>query len=233
MTVVRGVDGCRAGWVVITRDTATGALSWQVCADAAELIDARPRAQVTAIDIPIGLPDSGPRACDRAARQLLGPGRGSSVFPAPLRPMLAAASYAEACRVGFALAGKRLSVQAWNIVPKIREVDAVLRAEPRLQRRVREVHPELSFQILARRPLAHGKKTAAGQAERLALLRPIYGARVEQALADRRALGSAADDVLDAFAALWTAERLAANTALTLPATPVRDAHGLRMEIVA
>lgn len=233
MTIVRGADGCRQGWVVISKDLGTGALTWRLCADAAALIYGPPRAQVTAMDIPIGLPERGPRACDQAARQMLGRGRGSSVFPAPLRPMLAASSYAEAGQIRFEIEGRRLSVQAWNIMPKISAVDAVLSADPRLQRGVREVHPELSFQMLARRPLAHGKKTAAGQAERRALLWPVYGARVDQALAGRRALGSAADDVLDAFAALWTAERIAAGTALTIPATPVRDARGLRMEIVA
>ena len=40
------------------------------------------------IDTPIGLPDRaerGGRACDAAARRLLGPGRASSVFSAPVR----------------------------------------------------------------------------------------------------------------------------------------------------
>lgn len=233
MAIVRGADGCKAGWVVISKDLRTGTISWRLCADAAALIHMRPRARVTAIDIPIGLPERGPRACDQAARQVLGPGRGSSVFPAPIRPMLAAASYAEACRIGFEIEGRKLSKQAWNIVPKIRDVDAVLRADVKLQRRVREVHPEVSFQTLAGRPLAHGKKLAEGQAERLALLRPVFGAAVDQALAERRQLGSAVDDVLDAFAALWTAERIAAGTAHTLPTTPTKDAVGLRMEIVA
>ncbi len=232
MAIVRGADGCKQGWVVISKDLRTGAITWRLCAGAADLVQMLPHAQVTAIDIPMGLPERGPRACDQAARQVLGRGRGSSVFPAPIRPLLAAASYAEACRLGDEIEGRKLSQQAWNIVPKIKDVDAVLRADVKLQRRVREAHPEVSFQQLAGRPLAHGKKHAEGQAERLALLRPVFGAAVEQALAERRQLASAVDDVLDAFVVLWTAERIAAGTAHTLPATPARDAAGLRMEIM-
>jgi hypothetical protein len=41
------------------------------------------------------------------------------------------------------------------------------------------------------------------------------------------------DDILDAFAALWTAERIAPGEAVTLPEVPPRDRHGLPMEMVA
>jgi predicted RNase H-like nuclease len=40
------------------------------------------------------------------------------------------------------------------------------------------------------------------------------------------------DDLLDAFAACWSAERVLAGRARTLPAMPPMDEHGLRMEIV-
>ncbi|MEY3150584.1 MAG: hypothetical protein RLY92_811, partial [Chloroflexota bacterium] len=54
-----------------------------------------------------------------------------------------------------------------------------------------------------------------------------------QVLAERRALGSAEDDVLDAFAALWTAERIAAKKQLRVPARLQRDEYGLRIQISA
>jgi len=38
--------------------------------------------------------------------------------------------------------------------------------------------------------------------------------------------------IIDAFAALWTAERILAGTARSAPATPPRDAHGFAMEMV-
>jgi predicted RNase H-like nuclease len=40
------------------------------------------------------------------------------------------------------------------------------------------------------------------------------------------------DDVLDAIAGLWTAHRIAAGTAKTLPDRAPRDSTGLPMEIV-
>jgi predicted RNase H-like nuclease len=40
------------------------------------------------------------------------------------------------------------------------------------------------------------------------------------------------DDLLDAFAALWTAERISNGTARTVPAAPLEDRFGLRMEMV-
>ena len=178
-----------------------------------------------AVDAPIGLVERGARACDVAARAVLGPRR-SSVFPAPLRPLLGAASYAEASRLRRAIEGKGLSRQTWAIVPKIVELDALLRAQRRPRApSLREVHPEVSFLKLNRdRPLAASKRKPEGRAERLALLRGWCGDAIDRALAERRALACAADDVLDAFAALWTAERIARGAAISLPPEPPRDA---------
>ncbi len=41
------------------------------------------------------------------------------------------------------------------------------------------------------------------------------------------------DDVVDAFAAEWTAERILNGQAITLPEIPDHDRFGLPMEIVA
>jgi predicted RNase H-like nuclease len=119
------------------------------------------RVDTVAVDMPIGLLDAGPRACDVEARRRLGPRR-SSVFPAPSRPMLAAATYRDALAIG------GLSKQAFNLIPKIREVDALL--TPRRQRTVVESHPELGFARLLGRPCAAPKRTPEGLAERRALV---------------------------------------------------------------
>lgn len=232
MNDVVGVDGCRGGWVIIGKDLATGRLTAQVCVHARELSALLPAPEVIAIDIPIGLPPHGARACDRAARKLLGLRRAGSVFAAPARPMLAAHDYAEACRIGQKINGRKLSRQTFNLFPKIREVDAFVRGRPFAV--IREVHPEVCFYFLnGERPLALSKKTSTGQAARQALLRAHFGPAVDAVLAWRRKLRVQADDLLDALAALWTAERIARGQALTLPADPPRDEHGLRMEIVA
>src|SRR3989442_6753723 len=71
---------------------------------------------------------------------------------------------------------------------------------PRLQRRVREAHPEVSFALLNGAPLLFAKKSADGEAERRGLLNPIFGEI-------RGVPGAARDDVLDAYALLWSARR--------------------------
>ncbi len=232
--IVCGVDGCKGGWIAVCQDLASGEINARLCPTAQDIFSPAPSPQVLAIDIPIGLPASGARLCDQQARRLLGRGRASSVFPAPLRPILAAKDYRDACRIRLAIDGKQMSWEAFNIVVKIREIDEALRQDPALQTRVHESHPEVCFYHLAGgRPMQHNKKTAAGRAERFILLEPHFGNGLQDILARRRELASGVDDVLDAFACLWTAGRIAGGRALTLPPDPPRDAYGLRMEIVA
>jgi predicted RNase H-like nuclease len=52
---------------------------------------------------------------------------------------------------------------------------------------------------------------------------------VDQALAERAKLGCKADDIVDAFVALWTAERISRAVAVSIPAIPPLDALGVRM----
>lgn len=233
MPSVCGIDGCRAGWLALFKDLDTGSVRWRLLPTAWELSAAVSETAATGIDIPIGLPDRGARLCDREARRLLGRGRASSVFPAPIRPVLPALSYEEACDLRSRIEQKKLSHQLWNIVPKIREVDEALRTDASLQSKLREVHPELSFYALAgERPMRYNKKTQAGRDERLRVLEPVFGRQPITTPAERRAMGSAEDDVLDAFAVLWTAERIVRGVARTIPTLAPLDSEGLRMEIV-
>jgi predicted RNase H-like nuclease len=116
---------------------------------------------------------------------------------------------------------------------KIRELDALLAANPSLQRRVREVHPELSFWAWdGRRALLYRKKAKEGKAERRGLIEDRYGKQVVIEVRSRYPVAEVDhDDIHDAFAALWTAERILAGTAFVVPDTPQVDAPGLRMEI--
>jgi predicted RNase H-like nuclease len=148
--------------------------------------------------------------------------------------MLAATSHAEASAIRFAVEEKRVSLQAWAITPKIREVDALLRENVRLRERVIEVHPEMSFQSMnGGVPLRHSKKRAAGRRERLALLAPHVGVDLEEVLRARNIAECERDDVLDAFAAAWTAERLVTKRAAIIPIRPETDTFGLPMRITA
>lgn len=237
---LRGVDGCRAGWLWLSQPLAPGLptpapISARLIPDAGALLEGAETA-ITAIDIPIGLVDGRPRRCDQEARRRLGPRR-SSVFPAPPRAVLAAQDHGEACRRARALDGRGLSVQTWNIVPKVRQVDALLREQPTLVRRVREVHPELAFQDWnGGLPLGHGKRCREGRAERLALCErgfPGAWAAIRQRF-PRAAVAD--DDIFDALALLRSAARLWRGEATVLPELepgedPDVDGCGLPMAI--
>ena len=74
--LVGGLDGCPGGWVLVTTSASGGdRCHVEVVEDLASVIadlDAG-RLAVAAIDIPIGLPERGPRRCDTEARKLIGP----------------------------------------------------------------------------------------------------------------------------------------------------------------
>ena len=119
--------------------------------------------------------------------------------------------------------------QAWAIAPKIREWDAALRADAATRGRTHEVHPELSFTLMnGGKALAAGKKSIEGALARRGLLVQYYGESAVAALErsyDRKAAGM--DDLYDALAALWSAERIARGEAMTLPEAGELDAMGL------
>jgi predicted RNase H-like nuclease len=124
--------------------------------------------QVVGIDIPIGLPDASTRQADALARKAL-PGKASSVFTTLTRAAYAEDTRAEADTVNRALTGQGVGAQAFALRTKILEVDAWIRSRPTVT--VVEVHPELSFAVMAGAPLLAGKKTDDGRRERLGALR--------------------------------------------------------------
>ena len=200
---VLGVDGWRGRWVGAVLDGRRVTL--HLLADAAAVL-AVPDVDVVGIDMPIGLAEDGPRACDVAARKRLGRA-GSSVFPAPVRAVLACDGYAEACLVSRAAAKKAISVQTWNLVPSIRSLDEALGQPP--DPRVAEVHPELAFRALDAR-VTDPKATARGLGQRIRALEPVLD--VLDALAAAPPMVPAVD-CLDACAAAWSAARVLAGTA--------------------
>jgi predicted RNase H-like nuclease len=257
-----GVDGCRLGWVVASSEVADARVTslteptFSIERSFRALLDGlRGRRALICVDIPIGLPsgiplDDGRRCADGEARTFLGPRRAVSVFSAPCRSTLSAASHREACdlEVRARGSGKGLSQQAFRIIPKILDVDLVIRPEhqaPLGEGRdvwVREAHPEVTFAVLVGagqrgHGLAHSKRrckachgvVCPGEAERLALLQryvPGFEPRAvhERLLRDVRRQPrqsgpvAARDDVVDAVACLVTALRIVTGQALTLPA---------------
>jgi predicted RNase H-like nuclease len=194
-----------------------------------EVLALDPTPAVIAVDIPIGLPETirpGGRACDRQARQLLGR-RASSVFSPPSRSILETVQYDHVRVHG-------VSRQTFGIMPKIREVDQLM--TPALQQIVHEAHPELAFMSLTGHPMRHNKKTPAGREERLKALTRAAPFRcirdgLESILALFNRTQVAPDDLFDACVLARTAWRIANSQATRIPAKPMVDACGLRMEI--
>ncbi|MBN9061445.1 MAG: hypothetical protein BGP06_21425 [Rhizobiales bacterium 65-9] len=239
---IAGVDGCPAGWIVVFRDLAdTEPPQVAVFQRFADIVDHVRAPDVVAVDMPIGLPDrAGPggRGPERLVRPLLGQ-RQSSVFSVPARCAVEALDYRAACDAAFAASDppRKVSKQTFCLFAKIREIDQLLRSRPALLTRVRESHPEVAFwRMNGFRPLAHPKKirsrvNPAGMAERRGLLRDqgLPGALLDHA-APR---GAALDDLIDALAVSVVAARILRGSAVSFPAPPVRDAHGLPIAIWA
>jgi predicted RNase H-like nuclease len=229
-----GVDGCKYGWIAVTKDR--DGLIYRIFPSAQDLIAAFPSAERIMIDIPIGLPwRAAPvRPCDRLAREVLGLRR-SSVFPVPCRKAAYAKSPKDARAANLNELGRSLSQQSWGICKKITEIDNLLQRQPRLRKIIREVHPEVCFWGLAGgSPMQHNKKTKGGLSERLALLSRFEpGARhlLEQVLAKEMRKHVAADDVLDALVA-YVVSSAPATSLCVIKGDPAMDQYELAIEMV-
>ena len=263
---VGGVDGAAGGWVMAITGANDGAeVEFSLWTSFAELWSQARRQSLAAvgIDMPIGLPAASRRSADERARDLLGPRR-SSLFWSPPAAALNASDYDEANRASREDLDMGLSKQAYNLLPKIREVRSVLAPadfEASATPRAAEVHPELSFAVMAAtlhktasphrsgsrtsrgeeptrsKPLQHPKRYQAGIAERLALLRSCFASITEAAVLKPLAGPPHAtlDDLLDAAAAAWTARRISTGQATHLGAVDRRteiDSAGYPLTIV-
>ncbi len=232
--MIAGVDGYKGGWIgIIDRgDRGTEVRHFETFSD---LLHDRAITLIV-IDIPIGLLPRGARQCDQEARKFLGRPRQSSVFPAPIRPMLRACNlekldniWKEACRIRWRIEGKKCSKQVAAILPKIHEVDQAM--TPEQQNRIREGHPEVSFAAMnGNRPMRHRKLTQDGRQERVDLLVKYFHDIREQIAACT--IRGAITDVIDAYACLWTARRIAHHQSQCYPSSPPFDERGLRAEII-
>lgn len=210
---IAGVDGCRAGWIVASR----------AGIDIVDRLDDVIATQhVIGIDMPIGLPPRWARSADNEARAALGTRR-STIFDTLPRPLLDQPTHAAANALSRRLFDRGISVQSWNLAPKIREVDALM--NPDLETRIVEIHPECAFMLMAGRPLV-SKHTADGVEERSRLLADRFD------LPKTTPLGAARHDLLDAYAVLWSAERFATGRYRSF-GQGERDERGLLMRIVA
>ena len=242
---IAGVDGCHAGWIVARQGLGPRArIEIEVHPSFAALLDRGDPPTVIAVDMPIGLPDRigvDGRGPEKEVRRHLGE-RKSSVFPIPSRAAVYVDDYRSCCEIAAATSdpARKVSKQAFNIFPKMREIDGLLReagASPAWRERVFEVHPELAFwRLNGERALLHAKKARdgarrAGHEERVAILERH---RIPAAiLGGDPPRGAGSDDMLDALALLCVARRIRQGTARPFPKPFGRDRYGLPIAIWA
>jgi predicted RNase H-like nuclease len=235
-----GVDGCPAGWVVAFIRPHGGDARLRIAPRFADVLGAPEAPVVIAVDMPIGLPEQaglGGRAAENAVRPLLG-ARQSSVFSVPSRAAVYANDYADACARALATSEppRKVSKQLFNIAPRIREIDAMLRADPAAVPRVFEVHPEVAFwRLNGERALSEPKKIKNRVYEPGLMLRRglLTAAGLPSDITNTPLKGAGPDDLLDALACAAIARRIHAGSARPFPDPPPRDAFGLAMAIWA
>lgn len=159
-----GLDACKYGWcgVGLIEDE----LIWACFSGLDELLQKQPNLNRLLIDIPIGLSSKNfRRTVDALARTYLNK-RKSSIFSPPCRGALYAENYKEALAKNREIEGKGISIQAYNIGEKIKEVDEYINHKPK-QIEIYEAHPELCFKSLNQNTdLAFSKHDKAGIEER-------------------------------------------------------------------
>ena len=245
-----GVDGCKGGWIAVSQNGA-GRTACRIHATFEALIASYPPDAIIAVDMPIGLPDRIGRAGrgpEALARKHLDE-RQSSVFAIPSRPAVNAATdsfttlekwyedHRKASEVARETSDppRGVSIQAFALFPKIREIDALLRTRPELRARVIESHPEAAFwrlngeHAMTLPKKVKGRVNPAGMVERQTLLAacgldPAF-------LQERCPVGSGADDFLDACAMLLVAARYARGEARSFPEAPTTDSHDIPIAI--
>ena len=130
--------------------------------------------------------------------------------------------------------GKAISCQAFNILPKINQLDTFLSLHPGIAS-FHEIHPEVSFAHMNSSngkpsPILLKKTSPEGAQARVALIEQAFPTALhnpevmqslQQNLGPRSKQGKprwALNDLYDAFAALWSAHRIMTHSAEVLPA---------------
>jgi predicted RNase H-like nuclease len=229
-----GIDGCPLGWLAI--DFEKSEKPYWVVRDENELKNTFDQYDRIFIDIPVGIPEeSYTRECDEQLRKELGSDYQSSVFNPPVRPALYAPTYAEACIQSYSVTDKKVSLQAWNISDKIKQVDQLIQQNATFTEKVYESHPELLFRILnGWESVQQSKQTRKGMKHRLNLLKSVRedSESIYRELKEnfrRKEVGE--DDIVDAMVLAHFAHQSEQNEICQLPENPSADSKGITMAI--
>ena len=209
---MKGIDGTRKGWITAEYTGETWKIEFYEKISEIEFDEAL-------IDIPIGLPRDSTRKCDEDARDFLAPKRHYSIFNCPVRDAVYANSYEEACDINEKKTGKRISKQAWNIVPKIREADKEAQ-----RRNLKEAHPEVFFKSLDKDSVIESKSSKEGLRDRKEVLKRFGDISM---IDDFEGKDVSEDDIIDAMVLSLGSEFELEN----IPKDPDKDSEGLEMSI--
>ena len=225
MTYV-GVDWASGLWITVTLGDDISITTYPSILNVWH--DHKQSAEAILVDIPIGLPESGTRACDRAAKSML-KDRSNTIFSVPGRDVVEIDDYCDAKEAN----DDSLGSQSWWLFPRIREVDVFLQEVNGAINRIYESHPEVCFAVLAGEPI-QSKNSEAGVDDRVALLKALdedLHAEIREFVTERR--DDAAwhhhiskgriDDVVDAAVLAGTAAKLGLterDTPADYPALP-------------
>lgn len=224
-SLVAGVTPCGPAWLVVAaklQGTIFAPEDPQLIRPFSEVLDQRPTFEVIALNAPVGYLDvaaAGGRTCDREARALLGPKRGSSIQSAPVRSSTNELEFLP----------DHLDAISMTLLPRYREVAADM--APFRQRSVYEVHSDMSFyELNDQEPMQYPKNTEKGLEERRTVLQERFPGVARILAADLP--GASQAHLLDVAAFVWTARRIFNKAAIRIPRDPEWDEQGLRMEIV-
>lgn len=226
-----GIDGCMAGWLLITLDKDQA--EYRMLRKQEELESVFDEFDRIFIDIPIGLSDSEyTRRCDRELQKRLGSSNSNNVVVSPpIRPALHAPTYVEANMQSYEYTGEKLPLAAWNITPKIRIIDQQLQSDPALREKVLSSHPELLFLNLNGGMIYQMKQTKKGLKHRLDLVvqHEPKAADFFREIKEKFRRNEVEETVIvDSLAlALGARESVARNRLRTLPDGGEVDSHGL------
>ncbi|MFA6448425.1 MAG: DUF429 domain-containing protein [bacterium] len=263
MAWIAGVDGCHKGWFIVSYETKEKTFKHECVDKSEEVMQLGLDYKVIAVDMPIGLLDHakhGGRTCDTEARELLKPPKAASVFPPPVRQVLVMMkqtggklTYEEALKINRASSPENIgiSIMAYSLLPKLKEIDDFM--NPQSQKIIKEIHPELCFYEMNKdennncKSAAYSKKKPEGIKEREDLLLSQQSLipclsieNISKMYKGYKRKDVKKDDILDACAALWTAQRILnrkedngghGGKAIRIPSNPVPDSHGLFMEM--
>lgn len=228
-----GIDGCKAGWLLVAFNENQS--EYRVLRSDDELEEAFQEFDRIFIDVPIGLNDEEyTRLCDEKLREKLGNEYASSVFSPPIRPALHAPTYVEANMQSYEFTEKNLSLQAWNITPKIKSVDHLLQENEPFRDKVLESHPELIFMNLNGGMIYQKKNTKKGLKHRLDLVavhEPVAVDFFREIKEKYRRNEVEEDDIVDSMALAYAARVSGHKPLKTLPDEPLSDSKGLIMAI--